>query len=463
MKKMKKLFTIFVAMILLTGTIPSAVFATQEEVTPVKTIYVEYVNPVYADTIQVSKSDVPVYLSDEYCTSVQDAAEIVRSAMQGRQETVKVGLKLAGDIDSEGIKELIHEIADTATEHTGNPTEGDYLDKQYGGWSAGCSYYTSGNTNYMTFTYQITYYTTKAQEQQVDTKVAQVLQELGLSGKTDYQKICAIYDYVCDHVTYDYANLDDDSYKLKYTAYAALMNGTAVCQGYANLMYRLLLEEGIDCRIVTGIGNGGPHAWNIVYADGMYYCLDATWDATWDAGSSSYQYFMRGSSTFEDHTLGDDFTTKEFQQAYPVSTTDYVPSSSSVILDKTNGMAFGIDIGTSFSTLKQQLKNAFVLTDKNHVAVSDTGRVLRTGDYIQMTDASGSVTGEYQICIKGDVNGDGVANVLDMEEIQKDILGIGNLETVFYEAAKLKDDRDTITVYDMEIIQKYILGIGSIN
>lgn len=39
----------------------------------------------------------------------------------------------------------------------------------------------------------------------------------------------------CKNVTYDYASLKNPNYLLKHTAYAALMNKTAVCQGYAAL------------------------------------------------------------------------------------------------------------------------------------------------------------------------------------------------------------------------------------
>lgn len=68
-----------------------------------------------------------------------------------------------------------------------------------------------------------------------------------MSGKNDYENTKAIYDYLCQNITYGNDNLNDDTYLLKYTAYAALINKTAVCQGYAVLLYRLLLEEGIPC------------------------------------------------------------------------------------------------------------------------------------------------------------------------------------------------------------------------
>ena len=68
-------------------------------------------------------------------------------------------------------------------------------------------------------------------------------------------------------------DLEDDNYKLKHTAYAALMHKTSVCQGYAVLLYRMLKECGIDNRIITGYGGSErdeKHAWNIVEIDDKY-------------------------------------------------------------------------------------------------------------------------------------------------------------------------------------------------
>jgi transglutaminase/protease-like cytokinesis protein 3 len=101
-------------------------------------------------------------------------------------------------------------------------------------------------------------------ERTVDQRVDSLLNQLNLYNKTDYEKVRGIYDYICNNVVYDYENLEDDTYQLKYTAYAALVNGTAVCQGYALLFYRLALEAGLDARYVTGTANGDNHGWNIV-------------------------------------------------------------------------------------------------------------------------------------------------------------------------------------------------------
>ena len=55
--------------------------------------------------------------------------------------------------------------------------------------------------------------------------------------------------------------------------------------------------------------------------DGLYYNVDATWDA----GNTEYQYFLKGSEHFTDHEADEEFMTEEFTGAYPISTEDYQP------------------------------------------------------------------------------------------------------------------------------------------
>lgn len=127
-------------------------------------------------------------------------------------------------------------------------------------------------------------------------------------------------------MSYDYSHLNDPSYKLQFTAYAALMNGTAVCQGYANLLYRLLLESGVDARILSGDGvtssGRGPHAWNIAALGDAYFLMDSTWDRSLYEVSRPYEYLMKGSDKFTDHILESKFLTDAFQERYPISQND---------------------------------------------------------------------------------------------------------------------------------------------
>ncbi len=284
-----------------------------------------YINPLYADEIteddlkspksgKTGISAVPIY-----CTSLGKVGEKLREGMKERQETITIGYQTTEKYSSS----WYGKIRDAAFSHTGVADEGDYIHWQYAGYNASASGYTSDGTTYITYTYTVTYYTTAEQESQVSAAVNRLLTSLSLSGKTDYEKIKTIYDYMCENITYDYDNLDNSDYKLKYTAYAALINKTAVCQGYANLFYRLMEEEGIDCRIVTGLGSGSNHAWNIVALQRKYYDVDATWDATRAQNNIEYAYFLKCEENFEKHERDEDYTTSKFISQYAMADSDF--------------------------------------------------------------------------------------------------------------------------------------------
>ncbi len=62
-----------------------------------------------------------------------------------------------------------------------------------------------------------------------------------------------------------------------HSAYGALCNRSAVCEGYAEA-YQLLMDiAGVECIYVTGEANE-PHAWNLLRIDDAYYHVDTTWD-----------------------------------------------------------------------------------------------------------------------------------------------------------------------------------------
>ena len=201
-----------------------------------------------------------------------------------------------------------------AIKHTGNGKEGDYLKWHCQGWTVKATISGNSNEGYdLNIFYDVSYLSSLEQEEKVDEEVSNLLKSLDLSNKTDYQKVKAIYDYICSNVTYDHDNLNDESYSLKYTAYAALINKTAVCQGYASLFYRLALDAGVDTRVISGEA-GGPHAWNIVKLNGKYYNLDSTWDA----GRSTYAYFLKNTNDFDDHVRDNDYQSNEFIEEYPM-------------------------------------------------------------------------------------------------------------------------------------------------
>ena len=288
-----------------------------------------YINPLYSNIVTeadlLQPGDEPVAIAEDNPTywNTQDEAGLqLRSEMIERHTTVQV--YLISDVFD---KSVMSGVFSHVLDHTGNPVEGDYLRWEYGGWKATAGGYVQNGQYYLCLTYTITYYTTAEQEQAVTDKLNNLMLTLTDGSMTDYQKIKAIYDYICANTTYDYTNLDNDAYKLKYTAYGALIDGTSVCQGYAVLLYRMALMADVDCRLISGTGNGGRHAWNIIKVGNKYYNLDSTWDAV---SYPNYKYFLKTDDNFEDHVRDNEWQSDEINQQYPMSETDYTEQTENL-------------------------------------------------------------------------------------------------------------------------------------
>ena len=164
------------------------------------------------------------------------------------------------------------------------------------------------NTKY---SYTMTYYTTAEQEEELTAAVNSAMDSMNLNGKTEAEKVKLIHYYICDKVDYDYSGLSDSSNLIKYTAYAALCEVKAVCQGYAILFYRMCKEAGLSVRIISGTGNGGPHAWNIVKVDNAYYNVDSTWEGQ-DSTTLDTYLLLNEKDFSSNHTRNSEYTTDEF-------------------------------------------------------------------------------------------------------------------------------------------------------
>ena len=255
--------------------------------------------------------------------SLKEAAVYCKNQLVNRNIWMEVNYY----IDSEKVFQLGESqkiLYEEICQHTGVPTEGDLLwDLWVGQYSEEDSF--DGKIHFISvYNWMHNYGTSFEQEQKLSEEIAKILKELKIDTLSDYDKIYAIYKYICDHVAYSHetAWYQSDSYNQMITsAYGALMNGYAVCDGYADLVYRMMLEAGIDTRIIENYA----HAWNIVKLDGIYYCLDATWDAP----SSEYWNFLLGLSEFtcnsdsDYHIGGSQYRSEEFLNKYPVSDVAY--------------------------------------------------------------------------------------------------------------------------------------------
>lgn len=100
----------------------------------------------------------------------------------------------------------------------------------------------------------------------------------GAADMTKTEIALAIHDYIALHTRYDYASVENktNDNPNMYNAYGALVNGSAVCQGYALAYMDLLREMGVDSYFVSS--NNINHGWNIVNTENGWYYSDVTRD-----------------------------------------------------------------------------------------------------------------------------------------------------------------------------------------
>ena len=425
MKKVTKSLTaLLLALVMSLTLLPTQALAAESAAKP-RSYTVSYTNPLYADiadsgTFISTRTAPTTYAASAeaadtgYLTTRAAVIAELRSQMIDRQSTIEFKVKLEpGTIDlKDWWQEAISHV-------TGDGSSGDFLRWQFKSYGAGATpeKFNESWTGGYEVTYTVMWYTTSQQETQLNSYIkTTILPQLALGGKTTYQKVQAIYNWITKNVRYDYAHLNDNTYKLQYTAYAAAINKTAVCQGYANLFYRLANDAGIDCRIITGTADGGngvwgPHAWNIVKMDdGNYYCLDATWDE----GRSSYSYFLKGTAAFnKDHLVDTGEKATYFWSQYPVSNMDFAPDAPAI------PAAPRVTIGNSSASGKPQLTWAAVdgaakyeiyRSTQQSTGYSLLGTTTSTS-YVN-TSAAAGITYYYKVCAVNSAGTSAYSNIV---------------------------------------------------
>ncbi len=125
---------------------------------------------------------------------------------------------------------------------------------------------------------------------------------------SDVEKVLLVHDYIVSCCDYNKMSL--------YMGYlypnagnyvGVLVEGKAVCSGYTDAFYLFMRMLGIESYCVTSASMS--HAWNLVYLDGNWYHVDATWDDPTssldgnddysDEGRVSHKYFLKSDEEFE--------------------------------------------------------------------------------------------------------------------------------------------------------------------
>jgi hypothetical protein len=113
----------------------------------------------------------------------------------------------------------------------------------------------------------------------------------GLTREID--KVRAVHDWIILNTAYDYDNyLLDTIPSVSYRPTGVIMNGCAVCSGYAGTAALLFNALKIPALVI----HGKDHAWNMVRLEEVWYHLDVTWDdpVPDQPGRVGYRYFLVG-------------------------------------------------------------------------------------------------------------------------------------------------------------------------
>lgn len=135
----------------------------------------------------------------------------------------------------------------------------------------------NGNT-----TYGVKKSEREKKQKQFDAKIEEILNQTQ-NLNSEYEKEKFFNDYICENTDYVTEG------PLVGTAYGALINKKAHCEGYSRAFKYLCNKVGIECDLVCGVSFNEGHMWNVVHIDGTHSNVDVTWNDRTEY--KSYLYF----------------------------------------------------------------------------------------------------------------------------------------------------------------------------
>lgn len=146
----------------------------------------------------------------------------------------------------------------------------------------------------------------------------------------DYNKIMHAHDWIINNLQYEQNITNNNVYNL----YGALIEKSAVCEGYAETLKYILDEAGVQCVLVSGTatnseGKTERHEWNYVQLYGKWYAIDSTWDdpvvkgTGYVSDSIKHRYFLVGSNEMnKNHFPNGQMTESGKKFVYPTIETE---------------------------------------------------------------------------------------------------------------------------------------------
>lgn len=274
----------------------------------------------------------------------------------------------------------------------------------------------TGNIHTIIPEYSYTYNSAKEMKKEIDQRV-EGIKSLINSNMNNIDKVKIFHDeiiyncnYFVDVVNYNMEELDALMKNSNYdNAYGALIDGVAVCEGYARAFLYLCSSVGIPCELVSGVADGVQHMWNMVYLNGQWYHIDLTWDDPVVKDSPltnniSYNYFnITTEQIKKDHSIDETYF------KYPEATDNYanyyyyygyiandIEQGKNILVEKMKSALNNGDSYTSIKFTSSELMNQMntylfdsnakgmseiiVLVNENQTIMADKSRLSRSLD-----------------------------------------------------------------------------------
>lgn len=261
---------------------------------------------------------------DDYKDAIKELADISRKILVERKVEpfiVKIPVEIKADqkvADIENASNPFNDAVQKETyKETGNPDEGqglaqflyargnlmnDKLDK--------ITYDESSKSYKGVFYYHTLSHKYSERYSQTITKLKEIMDSLNLDGKSDYEKCIAIRKWIAKNVKYDdefFKNAESCPRKNAHDMTGAVLDGYAVCDGYAYLFHYMANAAGLLTLVEHGVLKGsGNHAWNLVQIDGTFYYTDCTGGISLDKNGEPTAEFLYG----QDYMFNLDVTPK---------------------------------------------------------------------------------------------------------------------------------------------------------
>ena len=125
----------------------------------------------------------------------------------------------------------------------------------------------------------------------LNNRVKYIISKIISNDMSDEVKIRQVHNFLANNIKYAYTDMSDN-------AYGALIEGKAVCNGYADA-FNIFLDklEIPNYKVVSE-----DHIWNAVYVNNKWLHVDLTWD---DINGIKYDYFLIDSNklNIKDHNF----------------------------------------------------------------------------------------------------------------------------------------------------------------